>query len=127
MLIYKIVAIALLVTITTLIVKQSRPDFAILISIAGGIVILLLLLNQLSSIFDWVGELSNKTGINSEIFSPIFKIIGIGYLAEFSASVCDDAGNKSIANKVIFGAKLIILVLSLPILTSLVDTIVSIL
>ena len=127
MLIFKIIAIALVVTVATLVVRQARPDLAMLISIAGGVVILLLLVGQFSSVFSWVDKLAEKTGIDKDIFSPIFKIIGIGYLAEFAASVCEDAGNKSMAGKVVLGAKLIILVLSLPVLSMLVDTIVSVL
>lgn len=127
MLIFKIITIAIIVTISSLVLKQSRPDIAMLISVAGGILILLMLFNQFSSIFKWINNLATKTGIDNSVFSPIFKIIGIGYLAEFSASVCEDAGNKSMANKVILSAKIIILVLSLPILNSLIDTIVSVL
>lgn len=127
MLIFKIIAIALVVTVATLVVRQARPDLAMLISIAGGVVVLLLLVGQFSSVFSWVDKLAEKTGIDKDIFSPIFKIIGIGYLAEFAASVCEDAGNKSMAGKVVLGAKLIILVLSLPVLSMLVDTIVSVL
>lgn len=127
MLIFKIITIAIIVTISSLVLKQSRPDIAMLISVAGGILILLMLFNQFSSIFKWINNLAAKTGIDNSVFSPIFKIIGIGYLAEFSASVCEDAGNKSMANKVILSAKIIILVLSLPILNSLIDTIVSVL
>lgn len=127
MLIFRIIAIALVVTIATLVIKQFRPDLAIIVSIAGGILVLLLLVGQLTSVFSWVDNLAVKTGINSKIFSPIFKIIGIGYLAEFAASVCEDAGNKSMAAKVVLAAKIIILVLSLPVLNQLVDTIVSVL
>ena len=127
MLIFKVATIAIVVTVLSLVIRQSRPDISVLVTVAGAIVILLLLLKQFSSIFSWFDELANKTNISSSILAVILKIVGIGYIAEFVATACEDAGNKSMAEKVVLSAKIIILSLSLPILSSVIDTIVSVL
>lgn len=126
-LIVKVIGIGVVVTVAALIVKQFRPDIAMLISIAGGIVLLLLVLGQFTSIFAWLTKLTSSTGIDNSLIAPILKIVGIGYLAEFAATACDDAGNKSMANKIVLAAKIVILVLSLPVLSILVETIVGVL
>ena len=124
---YKIIAIALITCVATLIVKPVRPDFAVFISIVGGIIILFMLVSYLSSIFDVFNEIFNLTNINSSIYSIIFKIIGIGYLVEFTASICADTGNNSLGDKVLLGGKIIILVMALPIITSILEIVMEIL
>ena len=126
MFVVKISAIAILVTIVSLVIKQHRPDISMLVTLAGGTIILILAIRQMSSIFAWFDMLVTKTKINSKMVSVLLKIIGIGYVAEFAATACEDAGNKSMAEKIALCAKLAILVLSLPILSSVIDTIVSV-
>ena len=55
----------------------------------------------------------------------MLKIIGIGYLVEFSANVCRDSGNSSIADKVIIAGKMMIFIISLPIITNLFDLVLD--
>ena len=125
--IFKILAIAILTCIASLIVKQVKPDFASLVSLAGGVVILLLLINYISSILDVFKGLIDKANLSPTLFSSILKIIGIGYLTEFTANLCSDTGNSSLASKVGLAGKIIILFLSLPIITNLLEVIMGIL
>ena len=53
------------------------------------------------------------------MFSTLLKIVGVGYLIEFSASVCIDSGNSSIADKVVLAGKILIFSMSLPIINNL--------
>lgn len=125
--IIKILAIAILTCIATLIVKQVKPDFASLVAITGGIVILLMLIdyvNEILSVFQYVIE---KSGLSPTIFTTILKIIGVGYLTEFTANICIDSGSSSLASKVTLAGKIIILFMSLPIITNIIDIIAGIL
>ncbi|MBQ2713417.1 MAG: stage III sporulation protein AD [Clostridia bacterium] len=125
--IFKILAIAILTCIASLIVKQVKPDFASLVSLAGGVVILLLLINYISSILDVFRGIIDKANLSPTLFSSILKIIGIGYLTEFTANLCTDTGNSSLASKVGLAGKIIILFLALPIITNLLEVIMGIL
>ena len=125
--IFKILAIAILTCIASLIVKQVKPDFASLVSLAGGVVILLLLINYISSILDVFRGIIDKANLSPTLFSSILKIIGIGYLTEFTANLCSDTGNSSLASKVGLAGKIIILFLALPIITNLLEVIMEIL
>ena len=125
--IYKIIGIALITSIATLIVKPIRPDFAVFLSIVGGIIILFLLIDYMANVFDVFNEIFHITNINSSIYGIIFKIIGVGYLVEFAASICSDTGNHSLSDKVLLGGKIIILVMALPIITSILEIVMDLL
>jgi len=124
---FKIISIALVTCIACLIVRPIRSDFAIIISIAGGIIIIFFMLSYFSNVFNIFNNIFKVTGINSSLYSVIFKIIGIGYLTEFTASICSDTGNSSLGDKVLLGGKIIILVMALPIVSSILDIVMELL
>lgn len=117
-LIIKIVAIGIITSIATLIVKPIRNDFAIMIALSGGVIILIMLLGYLTNIFDSFKLIIDSTGISSSLYTLVLKIIGIGYLIEFSAGICSDSGNSSLADKILLGGKIVIMVMALPIITN---------
>lgn len=123
----KILAIAMITVLAHVIVRQTRPEIAMIISIAGSVMIIILAVNSLSSVFSSFYHIFDVTGVNTSLLTPLLKIIAIGYIAEFGANICFDAGVSSIADKVLFAGKLIILLLSLPIITTVVDMVVALL
>ncbi|HBP44155.1 MAG TPA: hypothetical protein DD621_05805 [Clostridiales bacterium] len=125
--IFKIVALGILICIVIIIVKQIKPEFAILVLIAGSVVMLCYLFNYFTNILGVFDKIISKTGINAELFAIILKIVGIGYLIEFAANICTDSGNPAIADKIVLGGKLMILTVSMPIITNLLNIIVELL
>ena len=123
----KIISLALITVFASMIVKQLKPEIAIFITIVGSLLIITLAIDSISEVVSYFSNIFEKTGVNTSLLKPLFKIIAIGYLAEFSANICTDAGAASIADKVLFAAKLIILVISLPIITTVVDMIIALL
>ncbi|NLC37881.1 MAG: stage III sporulation protein AD, partial [Clostridia bacterium] len=49
------------------------------------------------------------------------------YIAEFGAQVCRDAGETAIASRVEFAAKVLIIVLAIPIVVAILETIIRLL
>lgn len=125
--IFKIIGLGILICVVIIIVKQIKPEFAVLVLIAGSIIMLCYLFNYFTNILGVFDKIISKTGINAELFSIILKIVGIGYLIEFAANICSDSGNPAIADKIVLGGKLIILTVSMPIITNLLDIIVELL
>ena len=125
--IIKIVAIGLISCIATIIVRPIRADFSIFIAMTGGIVIICLIINYLTGIFATFQSLISLAGINSGIYGLLIKIMGIGYLIEFTAGICHDSGNSSLADKVLLGGKIIIMVMALPIVLNIIEIITGIL
>lgn len=123
MVFFKIIGIAFISVIAYGVIKNVKSDYGVFILLAAGAVLLILMSDYLVSALGTLRTLTTKTGLNSEVFSSIFKIIGIGYIAEYSSSVCEDAGCSSIAKKIQLGAKITIFVMSLPIITGVLELI----
>lgn len=125
--ILQIVGLGIIATILIVIVKQSKPEFGILISIAAGVMIFSLIIPQLVYVVDTISRLSSRADIDISYFNTIIKIIGMAYLVEFASQVSRDAGQDSIAMKIELGGKVLIMVLAIPILLALMDLILKIL
>ncbi len=123
--IFKIVGIGVTSAILALIVKQNKPEFSIHISIAAGIIIFLLVIGKLASILEVMKQVTEKMDLDLIYVKSIFKIIGIAYVTEFGAQVCRDSGENSVASKIEFGGKVLIMVLALPILMSIFNLIIK--
>ena len=125
--IMKIIGIALISLVIVIILKQYKPEYAIYVSIIAGILILFLTLEKFSGIINLLQSISNKTYINQQFLSILLKITGIAIIAEFAVSICADAGEKAIASKIEIGSKVIIIAMSIPIISSLLEIIIEIL
>ena len=123
----KIIGIALVSVIIIIILKQYKPEFAIYISILAGILILLLVMDKLTGIINLLQSLASKASINSTFLVLLIKITGIAFLSEFAVSICKDSGEAAIASKIEVGTKIIIIAMSIPIISSLLEIILQIL
>jgi stage III sporulation protein AD len=125
--IIKISAIGIITAVCVVILREHKSEAALMVGVAGGAIILLSVIEYFTNIFGVIGGIAEKAGIPDSLLSTIFKIIGIGYIADFSAGIVEDAGQKSLGEKIVLGGKLMIMVLSLPIITLLFETIAGIL
>ena len=125
--IMKIVGVALIALIIVVILKQYRPEFAIYTSIVAGVVILFLVMDELQGIISLLQNFANKSNINSKYLGLLLKITGIAFLAEFAVSICKDAGEGAIASKIEIGSKILIIAMSIPIISSLLEIVLKIL
>ncbi len=125
--IVKIVGIGIIAVIIITIIKQYKPEFAIYVSILAGIIIFFMVFENLLGIIDLINDLTLKSNVNSDFIKILLKITGIAFLAEFAVQICMDLGESALANKVDLGGKVIIISLSIPILSSLIETVVQIL
>ena len=81
----------------------------------------------MSGVINLLTNLANKTSINKDFIFLLIKITGIAFLTEFAVSICKDAGESAIATKIDMGGKVMIVAISIPIISSLLETIVKIL
>lgn len=125
--IIKIIGIGLISLIVIIIIKQYRPEFAVYVSLIAGGLILVLVLDKMSGVINLLTNLANKTSINKDFIFLLIKITGIAFLTEFAVSICKDAGESAIATKIDMGGKVMIIAISIPIISSLLDTIIKVL
>lgn len=125
--IVKIIGIGLIAVILIVIIKQYRPEYSIYISVLTGILILFLVMDRLSGIINLVQSINSKSLVNTEFIAILIKITGIAFLSEFAVSVCKDSGESAIASKIEIGTKIIIISMSIPIISSLLEILIKIL
>ena len=125
--IVKVIGVAFVTTFAVMILRPTKPELAAVVSIAGGVLVLLMFVDSLKAVTEGFASIVQKAGIKSDVFTALLKIIGIGYLTEFAAGICSDAGNGSMAQKVNLAGKVVILVLALPIIDNLIQIIIGIL
>ena len=124
--IVKIIGVGLIAVIIIAIVKQYKPEFVMYVSLMSGAIILFLVIDKIAGIVNLLTTLSKKTGMNAEYLSILLKITGIAILTEFAVSICKDSGESAIASKVDFGGKIIIISMSIPIISALLEVIMRI-
>ena len=125
--IIKIIGIGFTALIVIILLKQYKPEFAVYVSLIAGAIILFLVFSKLDGIIDLLQGLADTAGVNTQFLSILIKITGIAVLTEFAVSICNDSGESAIANKVDLGGKVIIISMSIPIIASLLETVVKIL
>ena len=125
--IIKIIGIALISLVIIIIVKQYKPEFSVYISLMVGCIILFLAFDKLADIINLLSNLASRSSINGSFITLLLKITGIAILTEFAVSICKDAGESSIANKVDIGGKIMIVAVSVPIISGLLETVVKVL
>lgn len=125
--IYKIIAIALITASLCVYLKSINSEFFIVTLICGGVLLVSASLNYLVTAFDLFRELFEKTQLSSELFSLIIKVTLVAYLIEFSCSMIEDFGVKSLADKVGFAGKILLICMSIPIFNRLFEIIVELL
>jgi stage III sporulation protein AD len=124
--IFKLIFIAILSTAICIVLKQTRPEFAMFVALATVVIIFIVSLEQIGQVLNLIKELSNKSGMPNTFFETILKIIGISYVVEFASNICKDSGESAIASKIQFAGKCIILILGMTIIGNFVDTIIKI-
>ena len=124
--IIKIIGIGLITVFAIMIVKPVKPEISIVVGLCGGLILLSYTIDYITQILNTFTNIISKTGLDLNLLKMVLKIIGVGYLVEFSASLCYDSGNSSIADKIIFAGKVIILAMSLPIVTNIIEIIIGI-
>ena len=121
--VFKIVLMGLAAVLMAMQVKQTKPEYGIYISIAVGVFVMAYAASQLTIITEGLQKIAAFISVDMQYLTILFKVIGIAYLCEFASNICKDSGYQSVAGHVELAGKLTILVMSMPIIMSLLDTV----
>ena len=121
----QLVGIALVGGIITVYLKTINPELAMMSLICTGIIIVVTAFTYLSETFDLFRKIAEISNVDQTLLKIIIKIVGIGYVIEFAAGILEDFGVKSIADKLVFAGKIIILTVSVPIFYALINLLVG--
>ena len=120
--IIQIGAALIAVSVLSVLLRKHSPPIALIMTLCLGILVVLSIIPQLKSIISIAEQLGNMTG-EGGYTSVLFKIIGIAYVAQFTADICTDAGESSLANKAVLAGKVFIVFYSMPIIAGLIERI----
>ncbi|MCM1404525.1 MAG: hypothetical protein NC133_03450 [Prevotella sp.] len=123
----KMLIIGVASALGVLLLRQVKPELAVIIGLVGTILIFMMVVSGLTKIVSSINGIVAQTGLATQLFASILKIVGIGYLCEIAASICQESGAKAVADMVILGGKIIIMVLAIPIIQALIDVVLGVL
>ncbi|OZM57633.1 stage III sporulation protein AD [Lottiidibacillus patelloidae] len=121
----QIVGIGLIATFLALILNDQKPMFAFMLTVFVGAFIFLFLIDQIVAVIVMLERIAVNANINDLYIKTILKIIGIAYIAEFGAQITKDAGQAAISAKIELAGKILILVMAIPILTVIIETVLK--
>lgn len=125
--IIQIVALAIVAVVLIVVIRQERPELALQISVAAGLIIIIFIIWKVAGVIKNLERLALRADLNMVYLGALLKIIGIAYIAEFGTQVCRDAGENALAFKVELAGKVMILILAVPIISAIVDTVARLL
>ena len=105
--------------------KNVKAEYGMYISLALGLLIFASLLDKISWLMEVLKEIADAVNLDSDYLKTLWTVLGVTYVAEFASSICKDAGYQTIALQIEVFAKITIMVLSLPVLMALLQTIRS--
>ena len=124
--IYKIVMIGITSAFLSAVIKKSHPEYSVAISVATSLIIFFIISDSLQSAFESIERMIEKTNVEVSYLTSILKVIGIAYISEYTGAVLNDAGETAIAKKVEMAGKIVIFIVTIPVLSGLLDLILSI-
>lgn len=125
--IVQVVGMALVAGVLLLVVRQQRPELALLLSVAVGVVIFAAMVGRIMSVIEALRSLGRQAQVDAAYMATVLRIIGIAYMTDFGAQVLADAGEKAVAAKVEMAGKVLILLLGVPVLVAILDTLLKML
>ena len=123
----KIVFIALLGVVASMLLKKTESNIALTVAVVTGIIIVMCFYNEINNIISVFKTFTNGYGVSETHIKLLIKVLGISYITQLGASIADECGEKFIAKKVELGGKILIVSLSIPVLINLLDKIIELL
>ncbi len=124
--IMQVVGLGFVAVVLALVLRDNKPEMAMFLSVTAGIIIFISLLGKIGSVFDVIKDIASRANLSMVYLGTILKIVGIAYIADFGSQICKDAGEGAIASKIQFAAKILILMLAIPIVVAVLNSLLKI-
>ena len=123
MLVFKIALIGIAGAMLAMVTKQFKPEYSTLVLLAVCLFLIGYLTSNLKEVLNFVQTLQKRIPISSLYMKILLKLLPIAYICQIASNLCEDLGYHSISFQIETIGKLSILVLSIPIISSLLETI----
>lgn len=115
--IFGIVIFCAVAALLSLVLRQYKPEYAMMLSLACSAVVILYLIGSAAEITDRLSSLLDNTLITSDMMAIVIKCLGISILTELACQSCRDAGETAIAGKIELAGRTALVLASLPLFT----------
>lgn len=112
----QITMLCIIAALLSLVVKRGSPELAMLLILGGVILVLLFLVGAIKEVLHFFEELGERSGVDQELFVPLYKTVGIALIVKFGGEVCRDAGEAALAVAVETAGAICALLIALPLL-----------
>ena len=123
----KTVAGAMIALVLCLILSKRDKDISLLLSVAACCMILGISAIYLKPVLDFLIKLQTVGKLDGEIIEILFRVVGIGLIAEISALICSDVGNSALGKALQIVASALVLYISMPLFSWFLDIVTGIL
>jgi stage III sporulation protein AD len=120
---WKVIGGSLIALVLGLVLKKRNPDVSVLLDLLVCGMLLGVAMVFLSPILDYLKQLAQIGGLDSEKLEILMKATALGLLSQIASMLCTDAGNSALGKGIEIAAACAILWISLPLLTALTDLI----
>lgn len=112
--IMNVVIFCIVSAVLALVLRQYKPEFAMVLSMVCSVVVILYLLEGIGQIKEDVANLLSTAALPPQVMEVVFKGLGICILSELAGQSCRDAGEGAIALKAELAGKIAITLISMP-------------
>lgn len=125
--IISLVGTGILSAVLCIIVRQYKPEMALGVSIACGVLIMGVVIGMLSPSVELISRLTSAAGLDSSYSRTLFKALAVCYITQLGSDCCKDAGETAIAAKIELAGKAAVVVISLPVFSELAEIVMGLL
>jgi len=123
----QVVAGAMIAVVLGLALNKQAKDISLLLSIGVCAMVTAIAVGFLEPVVTFIDKLKALSGLESDIVDTILKAVGIGLVAEIADLICADSGNGALGKAIQILSGAVILWLSLPIMSALIELVEQIL
>lgn len=117
----------LLAVVLILTLGNRSKDLSMVLGMAVCCMAALIAMEYLRPVIDFISQLEEMGGLDHSLVRILLKVVGIGLVSEIAALVCTDSGSSSLGKAVKLLGAAVILWLSLPLYSMLVELLQKIL
>ncbi|MGN0114450.1 MAG: SpoIIIAC/SpoIIIAD family protein [Acutalibacteraceae bacterium] len=122
-----LIALVLISLALIMLLKQYRPEFALLASVTSALILLIYGIAKAGEIISAVRSLTERAGIDEQNVMLVLKALGICYIVQIAKDVCADSGQTALSDRIDFIGKVTVVAMSLPLLTQIIGIVTQLL
>ena len=120
---YKLCGAAILCAVAVFLLRHIKKEFEVPLTIAGSLLLTVAAFGIGKPIFEYISDLMSSSPVIGEAAGVLIRVIGIAVITRISADLCREMGAANIASSLETVAKFEIILLSLPLVSTVLESV----